>query len=42
MLKWRRLKNTVRGIDIQDPWCAESSRVKDEIRNYFMLRFSAK
>jgi len=39
MLKWRRLKNIVHGIHIQEQWCEESSRVKMSLEIILCLGF---
>jgi len=42
MLKWRRVKNTIRGLYIDGEWNEELSRVKDEIKNQFRQRLRIK
>jgi len=40
MISWRRVKDSIRGIHIGSGWYEEPTRIKEEIRNKFMTRFS--
>lgn len=36
LINWRKRKNVVRGLVIDGVWCEDPSRVKPEVRNYFL------
>jgi len=40
-LRWRRLRNAVKGVEIGDQWCEEPSTVRREAKILFEKRFTA-
>jgi len=40
-LRWRRLRNEVKGIQVGDHWCEEPSIVRSEAKKLFEARFKA-
>jgi len=40
-LRWRRLKNEVKGVQVGDQWCEEPSAVRAEEKELFETRFRA-
>jgi len=40
VIKWRRTKNMIKGLVIDNEWCEEPEKVKEEIKNIFRIRFS--
>jgi len=40
-LKWRRLRNEVKGVDVGDLWCEEPCTVRLEAKKLFESRFKA-
>jgi len=40
-LKWRRLRNEVKGVQVGDQWCEEPSTVCQEAKKLFEARFKA-
>jgi len=39
-VRWRRIKNKISGLHLENGWCEDPKRVKDEIRNKFRIRFA--
>jgi len=40
-LRWKRLRNEVKGVQVGDQWCEEPSTVRIEAKKMFEVRFSA-
>ena len=40
-LRWRRLRNEVKGVEVGGIWCEEPGTVRQEAKNLFQNRFSA-
>jgi len=40
-LRWRRLRNEVKGVQVGDHWCEEPSTVRSEAKKIFKARFKA-
>ena len=42
MIRWRRMKNMIKGVKIENQWCEEPRKVKENIKNFFEKRFTEK
>jgi len=40
ILKWKRAKNEIKGVNILGKWCEEPNAVKGEIKDYFRKRLT--
>jgi len=41
MIRWRRIKNELKGVYLYGNWCEEPSKVRDVVREFFENRFKA-
>jgi len=41
VIRWRRLKNEVKGVEVGNQWCEDPNVVRREVRNMFENRFKA-
>ena len=39
-VKWRKARNQVHGIYVNDKWCDDKSVIKDKVREFFDVRFA--
>ena len=40
-IRWRRSKNELKGVNLNGSWCVDPVKVKEEVRQVFIKRFSA-
>jgi len=40
-IRWRRLKNEVKGVELNDQWCEDSDAMRREVKRVFEDRFKA-
>jgi len=40
-IKWRRVTNELRGVDMDGIWCEDHVKVREEVRQVFQKMFSA-